>query len=122
MAFSADSASETKLKETRPVGPHIVRGKVVRGFGRGSKQLGIPTANLDPLSFLNKDVQISPVGVYFGFAGINNGPIYKAVLSVGWNPFFKNKEKTIVCQLYVGARQNASKLVSLSKCGLSLNY
>ena len=25
----------------------VLRGKVVRGFGRGSKQLGVPTANVE---------------------------------------------------------------------------
>ena len=27
-----------------------LKGKVVKGFGRGSKELGIPTANLDAAS------------------------------------------------------------------------
>ena len=31
-----------------PLSPSLVlRGQVVKGFGRGSKQLGVPTANLE---------------------------------------------------------------------------
>ena len=30
--------------------PWALRGTVVKGFGRGSKELGIPTANLDSAS------------------------------------------------------------------------
>lgn len=35
-------------------------------------------------------------GVYFGWANIDNGDVYKSVLSIGWNPFYNNKEKSIV--------------------------
>ena len=57
------------------------RGPVIRGFGRGSKTLGIPTANLDPVG-LPDDL---PPGVYFGWASVGSGaPVYKAVMSIGW--------------------------------------
>lgn len=41
---------------------------VTSGFGRGSSELGCPTANVDPLNvpFL-KDIEL-PLGVYFGYA------------------------------------------------------
>ena len=44
-------------------------GPVVKGFGRGSKVLGIPTANLDvsPLKF--ESDSLAP-GIYFGWAGL----------------------------------------------------
>lgn len=35
-------------------------------------------------------------GIYFGWANIDNGDVYKAVLSIGWNPFYVNKEKSVV--------------------------
>lgn len=35
-------------------------------------------------------------GVYFGWAGLSTRGIYKMVMSIGWNPYFDNNEKTIV--------------------------
>lgn len=35
-------------------------------------------------------------GVYFGWAGLSTRGIYKMVMSIGWNPYFDNTEKTIV--------------------------
>uniref|UniRef100_A0A2K6UC64 riboflavin kinase n=1 Tax=Saimiri boliviensis boliviensis TaxID=39432 RepID=A0A2K6UC64_SAIBB len=45
------------------------RGQVVHGFGRGSKQLSIPTAN---------------------FPDAGSGDVHKMVVSIGWNPYYKN--------------------------------
>lgn len=39
------------MRLRRPVGPFRLLGKVVEGFKRGSKDLGWPTANLDPAAF-----------------------------------------------------------------------
>lgn len=41
-------------------------------------------------------------GVYFGWAGLSARGIYKMVMSVGWNPYFDNNEKTIVSLNTVG--------------------
>jgi riboflavin kinase len=71
-----------------------LRGDVIRGFGRGSKVLGIPTANID-VETCGEDLGDSDTGVYFGWAKINDGPLYKTVMSIGWNPYFKNEKKTI---------------------------
>lgn len=36
-------------------------------------------------------------GVYYGWAKLSNDPtVYKMVMSVGWNPFYKNKTKSMV--------------------------
>ncbi|KAH8816088.1 hypothetical protein F5884DRAFT_829333 [Xylogone sp. PMI_703] len=60
--------------ETGPEAPYPLRmkGKVVSGFGRGSKDLGIPTANIpvDNVSW----IETAPSGVYFGWAGIQLPP------------------------------------------------
>ncbi|KAB7505449.1 Riboflavin kinase [Armadillidium nasatum] len=74
--------------------PLYVFGKVVKGFGRGSKELGIPTANLseEVIDLLPKDVN---PGIYYGLASVNKGPTYKMVLSVGWNPFYHNEKKSL---------------------------
>ncbi|WWC88141.1 uncharacterized protein L201_003046 [Kwoniella dendrophila CBS 6074] len=129
--------------------PMKLEGTVTKGFGRGARFLGIPTANLpdtslDPLNELNM------TGIYYGFARIHpslNTPISSAgpstpniepkinpfhkkeltkealesiptitapyppehhtqkwnkqdekiwpmVMSVGWNPYFKNEKIT----------------------------
>jgi len=34
-------------------------------------------------------------GVYFGWAGLSTRGVYKMVMSIGWNPYFDNTEKTV---------------------------
>merc|ERR1712025_1198721 len=74
--------------------PYFTEGKVVKGFGRGSKQLGIPTANF-PNDVVMKLPEEFETGVYYGWARVNNNEIYKMSLSIGNNPFFNNETKTI---------------------------
>lgn len=69
-------------------------GEVVKGFGRGSKLLGIPTANL-PIESCEKELRHVPLGVYVGWAQLK-GVVYKTVMSIGKNPYFGNEHKTIV--------------------------
>ncbi|XP_021726341.1 bifunctional riboflavin kinase/FMN phosphatase-like [Chenopodium quinoa] len=79
---------------TLPIDPWHIGGPVIKGFGRGSKVLGIPTANLSTHSYSNV-LSEYPSGVYFGWAGVSKRGIYKMVMSIGWNPYFNNPEKTI---------------------------
>ncbi|KAH8419030.1 hypothetical protein KR222_000993 [Zaprionus bogoriensis] len=74
--------------------PIFVSGEIVRGFGRGSKELGIPTANLS-LEAVKSLPESLHTGVYYGWANVNNGDVHKMVLSIGWNPFYGNKEKSV---------------------------
>jgi len=74
--------------------PFYLCDKVIKGFGRGSKQLGIPTANL-PIEKYEHLLEKFPVGVYFGWASVSKGQVFPMAMSVGWNPFFKNTKKTI---------------------------
>ena len=67
---------------------------VVKGFGRGSKLLGIPTANMD-MKEIGQKVNDTPTGIYLGYTMLE-GVVYKAVVSIGWNPYFDNSEKTVV--------------------------
>ena len=39
------------------------------------------------------------VGVYCGFAQVNGGPVYKMVMSLGYNPCFGNMKKSLVSSL-----------------------
>ncbi|RLN85666.1 hypothetical protein DYB28_007969 [Aphanomyces astaci] len=87
----------TRIQQTtnmQEVTPFRLTATVVAGFGRGGKQLGCPTANLssEELGDLLHDI---PTGIYCGWATVDGQGPYKAVASVGWNPFFQNKEKTI---------------------------
>ncbi|XP_074137503.1 riboflavin kinase [Sminthopsis crassicaudata] len=74
--------------------PYFCRGTVVRGFGRGSKQLGIPTANFPDQVVDNLPHDLSP-GIYYGWASVGNGDVHKMVLSIGWNPYYKNTKKSV---------------------------
>lgn len=67
---------------------------VVKGFGRGSKLLGIPTANMD-MEEIGERVHDTTTGIYYGYAMLN-AEVYPAVISVGWNPYFDNEAKTVV--------------------------
>ena len=106
---------------TGPEPPFPIRlsGPIVKGFGRGSAELGIPTANI-PLAGLsvggNADVES---GVYYGWAGVDiddtglrreqggsgkeggerekEGGVWAMVMSIGWNPYYKNEVRSVVC-------------------------
>uniref|UniRef100_A0A3Q0QVX1 Riboflavin kinase n=1 Tax=Amphilophus citrinellus TaxID=61819 RepID=A0A3Q0QVX1_AMPCI len=74
--------------------PYFCRGEVIRGFGRGSKELGIPTANFPDSVVDNLPTDIS-TGIYYGWACVGNGDVYKMVMSIGWNPYYKNTKKSM---------------------------
>jgi len=74
--------------------PVQLEGTVTKGFGRGSKELGCPTANISIEPYQELLVHL-PVGVYYGFAQVDDGPIYTMAMSIGWNPYYKNSVKTI---------------------------
>ncbi|KAF7943996.1 hypothetical protein EAE96_010407 [Botrytis aclada] len=95
--------------ESGPESPYPLRmeGEVVSGFGRGSKELGIPTANI-PVTNVPW-IDTAPSGVYFGYAALSLPPshpslqtpspspsptqttrLYPMVMSIGYNPFYRN--------------------------------
>ncbi|XP_030049584.1 riboflavin kinase [Microcaecilia unicolor] len=78
--------------------PYFCRGEVVRGFGRGSKELGIPTANFPEhvVDSLPPDLN---TGIYYGWGSVANGGIHKMVMSIGWNPYYKNIKKSMETHL-----------------------
>lgn len=85
--------------------------RVVRGFGRGSKDLGIATANVcldkDVLRCSVNDYESLPTGIYWGFARIGQpsdneassdsaiGRVHTAAISIGYNPTYNNKELSV---------------------------
>jgi len=92
--------------------PIYLSGAVQKGFGRGGKDLGCPTANL-PDDSLPQMVDVTPPGVYFGYAQVSahcsdhqsdgastaaldeeQTKVHPMVMSLGWNPFYKNKKLT----------------------------
>ena len=86
-ATHADYVGETVPLEA----PWRIRGPVVRGFGRGSRELGIPTANLAPEA-LRGALGEAVTGIYAGWASVGaEARVYKFAMSVGWNPVFANK-------------------------------
>lgn len=93
--------------------PLRMEGRVIRGFGRGSSQLGIPTANLPVDANLTPWIADITSGVYFGWASLRlpsshpNYPttssdtttttgfsVYPMVMSIGYNKFYKNKARS----------------------------
>lgn len=74
--------------------PYFTQGRVVKGFGRGSKELGIPTANF-PEDVVEKLPAAFTTGVYYGWASVDDGEVQKMVMSVGWNPYYKNEKKSM---------------------------
>jgi riboflavin kinase len=74
--------------------PLCFSGPVIHGFGRGSKQLGCPTANI-PMEKYKDELSAIHNGVYYGYASVAKGPVYSMVMNIGWSPYYGNKEKTI---------------------------
>ena len=72
---------------------------VVEGFGRGSRLMGVPTANLD-VDVVAKALEGMRRGVYFGFARLpedgKHGKWCKCVVNVGARPTFADGEGVTV--------------------------
>eukprot|EP00638_Chattonella_subsalsa_P001311 CAMPEP_0117759352 /NCGR_PEP_ID=MMETSP0947-20121206/15963_1 /TAXON_ID=44440 /ORGANISM="Chattonella subsalsa, Strain CCMP2191" /LENGTH=114 /DNA_ID=CAMNT_0005579795 /DNA_START=457 /DNA_END=798 /DNA_ORIENTATION=- len=46
------------------------------------------------MDLVGKEVNALQPGIYFGWSRLK-GAIYKTAVSIGWNPCFDNKEKTV---------------------------
>lgn len=111
---------ETIVPDTpQPPYPICHKSSIVSGFGRGSSELGIPTANIP----VNDQLNNLPTGIYYGWCKIHPHPqqsdsteqrpdgqdvvfnhgnklcktdlstVWPMVMSIGWNPFYHNKTK-----------------------------
>ncbi|KAJ7937280.1 hypothetical protein B0H13DRAFT_1588556 [Mycena leptocephala] len=72
-----------------PPFPILLAGPVQKGFGRGGKELGCPTANL-PDESITPISSVAKTGVYYGYAQ-DDIRVHPMVMSLGWNPFYKNE-------------------------------
>ncbi|KAG6918898.1 hypothetical protein DXG01_010553 [Tephrocybe rancida] len=104
---------EFRVARPQIVGPDVpkapfpisLQGPVQHGFGRGSKDLGCPTANL-PDDAIKPMTSVAKTGVYYGYAQIiptggediplrpEDKVVLPMVMSLGWNPFYKNERLT----------------------------
>ncbi|XP_014396715.1 PREDICTED: riboflavin kinase [Myotis brandtii] len=57
-------------------------------------QLGIPTANFPEQVVDNLPADVS-TGIYYGWASVGTGEVHKMVVSIGWNPYYKNTKKSM---------------------------
>lgn len=81
--------------------PYTITGPVVRGAGRGGKELGFPTAN----QYFLDDVALPGDGVYAGWFTVKGpraidgdmepGVAYPAAISVGTNPTFGDERRSV---------------------------
>jgi riboflavin kinase len=72
--------------------PSSMQGPVVEGFGRGSKQMGVPTANLLPTK-VESMLRGFPKGVYFGWAQLQRPgemDVVPMVMNYGQRPSMKD--------------------------------
>jgi len=75
----------------------LLHGPVSKGYGRGSKKLGVPTANLphfDSQLASNSGGNL-PNGVYFGWGRVADGSIVGSVANIGKSPTFVGQENSI---------------------------
>lgn len=69
----------------------LLVGNVTKGYGRGSKKLGVPTANLP---YFDSELSTHAVerGVYFGWAKVQGeSNLYPIVANIGKSPTFVDK-------------------------------
>lgn len=92
--------------------PLILEATIVHGFKRGSKELGIPTANLN-MEELGAVGDGLDTGIYYGHA-VLGGNQYIAVVSIGWNPYYKNEKKTIEAHLLANLEDFYGERLSLT--------
>ena len=75
---------------TEMLGRHpLLVGEVIHGFGRGSRKLGFPTANLKV-----EEVLVPRPGIYAVWA-VYEGQRFPGVANLGWNPTFQDHKFSI---------------------------
>jgi len=80
-----DIPGATEMLGRRP----LLVGEVIHGFGRGSRKLGFPTANLKI-----EEVLVPRPGIYAVWA-VYEGQKFAGVANLGWNPTFQDHKFSI---------------------------
>jgi riboflavin kinase len=70
------------------------QGEVVTGFGRGSREMGVATANVAPTA-VAEQLKSRPLGVYFGWAQVlrrsgKHSEVVRMVMNYGERPTIKD--------------------------------
>ncbi|CAI2731621.1 unnamed protein product [Schistosoma spindalis] len=86
---------------------HLVKSFMVLGEDQNSLEfqqvcfisallalLAAYVANLEE-SIVSEIPDSTKNGIYFGWAKLSNTPVYKMVMSIGWNPYFKNIKRSV---------------------------
>jgi riboflavin kinase/FMN adenylyltransferase len=77
--------------------PYELRGVVVRGDGRGGRQLGFPTANVAVAA----DILLPADGIYAGWYERPGGHVRPAAVSVGRRPTFYDAAESSLVEAYL---------------------
>lgn len=87
------SAAKQMLLKT----PVRFTSTVVKGFGRGDRLLGFPTANLAETEELLSTLRKMDAGVYCGWASLQDtdvakpDQVFKTAINIGYNPTYRGK-------------------------------
>lgn len=103
------------MKPERIFGP-------TQGLHRSNVKVFPSTANF-PEHVVEQLPEEITTGIYFGWARVDNGPTFKMVMSIGWNPYYKNERKSMVgalgipkyhteCELHLRSRMSYKKQVA----------
>lgn len=101
----------------------LLHGPVSKGYGRGSKKLGVPTANLPHFDsqFASSVGDDLPNGVYFGWGRVTDGSTLGCVANIGKSPTFVGQENSIrIVEAHILTRSNNSLMNDFYDESLSL--
>ncbi|GKD28823.1 bifunctional riboflavin kinase/FMN phosphatase, partial [Tanacetum coccineum] len=77
-----NSLLDLRIDVTLPLEPWHIGGPVIKGYGRGSKVLGIPTFTNLSVEGCASVLAEHPAGVYFGWAKLSTRGFYKMAMSI----------------------------------------
>lgn len=85
------------IDTSQSIFPYTFEGMVVKGCGRGAKELNAPTANLEE-DVVNEVSKALKNGIYYGKCTINDTTAdaqEPMVMSLGFNPTYPGGKKTL---------------------------
>ncbi|KAM3146125.1 hypothetical protein pb186bvf_001782 [Paramecium bursaria] len=81
------------------LGSIFMESRVIHGHNRGGTQLGIPTANMEITPEIEQQISHLVPGIYIGKTQLRE-QIYGSVLSIGFNPYYNNANKSVEINLF----------------------